>query len=122
MLGTFWCKEVVKRVNERTNYKLDLSDHWGGRAAKLGEILRANEMGLPDIGAYLIVIEPAKLHLNKRPYFFPFCSPEPAGMARITPKLTKQFSVMTDTFPKYNLKIPRCVYPGQVFTGGNILL
>ncbi len=40
----FFCKELVKRVNERTKYKLELSEHWAGSVAKLGEELESAEI------------------------------------------------------------------------------
>ncbi len=104
-LSTFWCKEVVKQVNEKTNYKLELSEHWGGSVAKLGEVLESTEIGVIDIGADIIVFEPTKLYLHNWPYFLPFCSPDQAAIARITAKLMKQFPVMTDILTKYNLKL-----------------
>ena len=70
-LSTYYVPEVKKRVNEKTNYTLEISEHYGGSVAKLGEVLEATEMGILDIGADIIVFEPTKLYLHNWPYFHP---------------------------------------------------
>jgi len=47
----FFCKEIVKRVGEKTNYQLDLAEHWAGSVAKLGEELASVEISLLDMAA-----------------------------------------------------------------------
>src|SRR5512138_1563319 len=86
-LSTYFVPEVKKRVNENTNYTLEISEHYGGSVAKLGEVLEATEMGILDIGADLIVFEPTKLYLHNWPFFIPFSAADPGAVARVSAKL-----------------------------------
>jgi len=92
-------------VNEKTDYNLEISEHYGGSVAKLGEVLEATEMGILDIGADLIVFEPTKLYLHNWPFFIPFSAADPGAIARITAKLFKQFPVFNDVMKRYNLQL-----------------
>lgn len=99
----FFCKEVVKRVNERTKYKLELLELWGGAVAKVDEVLEQTEMGLIDIGVISTPFEPVKLSLHNFPYFIPFYTPDPRVGMRVDQKLYKQFPILSDIFKqKYN--------------------
>jgi TRAP-type C4-dicarboxylate transport system substrate-binding protein len=104
-LSTYYVPEVQKRVHEKTNYNLEISEHYGGSVAKLGEVLEATEMGILDIGADLIVFEPTKLYLHNWPFYIPFSAADPGAVARVTAKLFKQFPAFNDVMTRYNLKL-----------------
>ncbi|MBM4333566.1 MAG: C4-dicarboxylate ABC transporter substrate-binding protein [Deltaproteobacteria bacterium] len=101
-LSDFYCKEVVKRVNERTNYRLELSEHWAGSVAKLGEELEAIEMGLLDMGGLIIAFEPTKMFLQNWGYYIPFLPGDPRVMGRINNRLYKEFPALKNEYKKYN--------------------
>lgn len=99
----FFCKEVVKRVNERTKYNLEIAEYWGGSIAKVDEVLEQTEMGLLDIGVLSTPFEPVKMSLHNFPYFIPFYTPDPRVAMRIDQKLYKQFPILKNMFrDKYN--------------------
>jgi len=114
-LSTYYVPEVQKRVNEKTNYKLELSEHYGGSVAKLGEVLEATEMGILDIGADIIVFEPTKFYLQNWPYFIPFSATDPGAIARISAKLFNQFPVFNDIMKRYNLKLLTAASAGDSY-------
>jgi len=107
----FFCKEVVKRVNERTNYKLELSEHWGGSVVKVGEELEAIEMGLLDMGGLTLSFEPTKLYLHNYAYNIPFFTSDPRASARVHVKLYEKFPVFKEILKKYN----------QVYLGAGVV-
>ncbi len=98
----FFCKELVKRVNERTKYKLELSEHWAGSVAKLGEELESAEIGILDMAAIIAPFEPTKCYLHNWGYNIPFLPGDPRMAGRIVLKLYKNFPVFSDELKKYN--------------------
>ena len=98
----FFCKELVKRVNEKTNYKLELSEHWAGSVAKLGEELEAVEMGLLEMGAVIVPLEPTKLYLHNWAYYIPFFTGDPRMAGRVALKLYQNFPELSGELKKYN--------------------
>lgn len=101
-LSDYFCKEVVKRVNERTNYRLELSEHWAGSVAKLGEELESAEIGLLDMAGIIVPFEPTKLYLHNYGYNIPFFPGDPKVNARINTKLYREFPALKNEFRKYN--------------------
>lgn len=101
-LSDFFCKETVKRVDQRTNYRLELTEHWGGSVAKLGEELESVEIGLLDIGGVITSFEPTKLYLHNLFYNIPFSPGDARVASRIKEKLYKQIPALKDEFKKYN--------------------
>ena len=67
----FFCKEAPKRVDARTNYKLEISELWGGSVAKLGEVLEAVEIGILDMGIVIIGFDPTKCYLHNWQFNIP---------------------------------------------------
>ena len=98
----FYCKEVVKRVGDRTNYKLELSEHWAGSVAKLGEELEAVEIGLLDMGMVVIAFEPTKLFLHNWAFNTPFYTGDPVKSARVVKRIYKEFPALKNEYKKYN--------------------
>jgi TRAP-type C4-dicarboxylate transport system substrate-binding protein len=101
-LSDYFCKEVVKRVNERTKYKLELSEHWAGSVAKLGEELESIEIGILDMGGVIAAFEPTKLFLHNYGYNIPFLSGDARLNGRINRKLYNEFPALRNEFKKYN--------------------
>jgi len=114
-LSTYYVPEIKKRVNEKTNYTLEISEHYGGSVAKLGEVLEATEMGILDIGADIIVFEPTKLYLHNWPFFIPFSATDPGAVARISSKLFKQFPVFNEVMKRYNLQLLTAASAGDSY-------
>lgn len=101
-LSDYFCKEVVKRVDQRTKYRLELSEHWAGSVAKLGEELEAIEIGILDMGGLIIAFEPTKLYLQNWGYNIPFLPGDPRLTGRINNRLYKEIPALKNEFKKYN--------------------
>ena len=101
-LSDFYCKEVVKRVGERTKYTLELSEHWAGSVAKLGEELESVEIGILDMGALITPFEPTKMYIHNFAYNVPFYVSDPRAAARVHVKLFKEFPAFKNELRKYN--------------------
>ena len=98
----FYCKEIVKRVGERTNYQLDLAEHWAGSVAKLGEELTSVEIGILDMAAIPVPFTPTKLYLHNYQYNIPFFTGDPRLAGRVNGKIYKEFPALPNEFKKYN--------------------
>ena len=79
--GTFWvksledffCREVEKRVLERTDkYEVQFKGYYGGTVAKLGEVFESVQNGMADIGLVTTVFEMAKLEPINFTFWVPF--------------------------------------------------
>ena len=98
----FFCKEVIKRVNERTPYKLELSEYWAGSVAKLGEELEAVEVGILEMAMVIVPFEPTKLFLHNWSFNIPFYIADPRKAGRVAQKLYQKFPALTQELKKYN--------------------
>ena len=98
----FYCKEIVKRVGEKTNYQLDLAEHWAGSVAKLGEELASVEIGILDMAAIPVPFTPTKLFLHNYQYNIPFFTGDPRLAGRVNSKIYKEFPALPNEFKKYN--------------------
>jgi TRAP-type C4-dicarboxylate transport system substrate-binding protein len=96
--------EVSKRVEERTNYKIEWNIAFGGTIAKDGEELEATEMGLLDLGYVVLLFEPSKLFLHTFGYWVPFSSPDEVSVNKIAVKIFKEFPEFDKQVEKYNQK------------------
>ena len=108
--GTFWirslqdffCREVEKRVLERTQkYQLKCKNFYGGSLAKLGEVFETVERGLADIGLVVTVFEMSKIELYNFTYWIPFTTSNMEMMLKTTVKTVDQFPEFTANLERY---------------------
>lgn len=102
IISEFFCREIEKRVGERTEYKLEFSEHWGGSVAKLGEELESVEIGLLDMAALITPFEPTKLFLHNYGFNIPFNTGDTRVSARVNTRLYKEFPALKTILRKYN--------------------
>ena len=98
----YLCRQIEKRVGERTPYKLEFSEHWGGSVAKLGEELEAVEIGLLDMAAVITPFEPTKLYLHNYGFNIPFNTSDTRISARVNTRLYQEFPALKTILQKYN--------------------
>lgn len=101
-LSDFYCKEIVKRVNEKTDYKLELAEHWSGAVAKLGEELESVEIGILDMAMVIAGFEPTKLLLHNWGFNIPFYTGDPVKSMKISRRIYQEFPALKNEFKKYN--------------------
>jgi TRAP-type C4-dicarboxylate transport system substrate-binding protein len=68
----FWCPEVKKRIEAKTDHKIQWNFAFAAAVAKLGEELEAIEGGVLDGGLVFPIFETPKLFLHNFSYFAPF--------------------------------------------------
>ena len=80
---SFFQPEVSRRVAERTNYRIEWVEGYGGTIAKLAEGLMACQDGIIDILVNSYAFDNMRLFLMNMPFYVPFSSPDPilAGKA-----------------------------------------
>lgn len=108
--GTFWirsledffCREVEKRVLERTQkYQVQCKSFYGGSLAKLGEVLETVESGLADIGLVVTVFEMSKIELWNFTYWIPFTTSDMEMMLKATIKTVDHFPEFDQNLARY---------------------
>lgn len=87
MMRDFFAAEVAKRVETKTQHKIEWVPAYGGSVCKLGECLEAVESGLLDVGELQVPFEPTKLVAFNFGYFVPFAAPDPVLAARSARKV-----------------------------------
>lgn len=102
----FLVPELKKRIEARTNYRLEIEELYGGTLAKLGEELETVQSGLADLAVYTNVFEPDKNMLHLFSSWIPF-TPRDIYMANdATLKVWEQFPILSTIMEKdYNQKI-----------------
>lgn len=71
VLRDFWCAEVKKQVEAKTNHKIEYNYQWMS-LTKLAEDLEAIQRGILHVGVPLPVFEPSKLFIHSFGHFAPF--------------------------------------------------
>lgn len=110
----FFCREVEKRVLERTDkYAVNFKGFYGGSVAKLGEALEMVQRGLVDVGFICTVFEMSKLEPFNLTFWTPFTSGDVAKVLRSTIKTVNHFPLFSETLAKYNQRLVGDPYLGQ---------
>ena len=108
--GTFWirsledyfCREVEKRVSEKTEkYAVKCKGFYGGSLAKLGEVFETVESGLADIGLIVTVFEMSKIELFNFSYWIPFTTSNMEMMLKTTIKTVDHFPEFAANLKRY---------------------
>jgi TRAP-type C4-dicarboxylate transport system substrate-binding protein len=106
LLQSFFVPELVKRVSERTPYKLVIEEGYGGSIVRAAETLEHVESGDIDIGAYCFCHEPANLPLHSFQVMLPFGSMSPTVSVKIAREVYEKVPYMRQVFEdKYAQKL-----------------
>ncbi|MEW6666120.1 MAG: C4-dicarboxylate TRAP transporter substrate-binding protein [Thermodesulfobacteriota bacterium] len=104
-MAHFFVPEVKKRVEARTQHKIEWVEAWAGSVAKLGHEFEAIQGGLLDAGLVSVPFEPLKLFLHNYCYFTPFASTDVSQVAAVSLKVFEQVPFLRTVFEeKYNQK------------------
>ena len=102
----FFCREVEKRVLERTSkYEVKFKGMYGGSLAKLGEVLESVQRGIADVGFVCPVFEMSKLEPFNFPFWIPFTSGDVPLILRTSIKTVNHFPLFRETLAKYNQRL-----------------
>lgn len=83
----FFVPEVTKRVEERTEHKLQWTTAYGGSVCKLGECLNTVKDGLLDVAVISAPFNPSQLLAHNFSYFVPFSSGDIRTVAQAAVKV-----------------------------------
>lgn len=102
----FFVPEFKKRVEEETDYRVEINEAYGGSIAQLAEVLEATQDGVLDIGIVTYPFDPSKLFLQNLSYYVPFQSPDMGIVMRATRKaFDDNPKLKTELEDKYNQKL-----------------
>lgn len=95
LLSTFFVPEVTKRVGERTRYKVQFIEGYGGAMVKVADTLEGVQSGIIDLGAYNFGFEPSNLPLHAFQVMLPFGTMSPVASVKIAREVYDQVPYLT---------------------------
>ena len=102
----FFCREVEKRVRERTDkYEVKFRGMYGGSVCKLGEVLETVQRGIADVGFVATVFEMSKLEPFNFTFWIPFTSGDVPMILRSAIKTVNHFPLFNETLARYNQRL-----------------
>jgi C4-dicarboxylate-binding protein DctP len=83
LLRDFFVPEITKRVAEKTKYKVEFVEGYGGAMVKVADVLEGVKSGIIDIGGYNFGFEPSNLPLHAFQVMLPFGTMDPEMSLKI---------------------------------------
>ena len=77
LMQNFFVPEVTKRVADKTKYKVEFVEGYGGAMVKVADTLEGVQSGIIDIGGYNFGFEPSNLPLHAFQVMLPFGTMDP---------------------------------------------
>ena len=113
LLQSFFVPEVTKRVAEKTKYKVEFVEGYGGAMVKVADTLEGVQAGIIDIGGYCFCFEPSNLPLHAFQVMLPFGTMDPTVSLKVARAVYDKVPYMSKVLEdKFNQKlIARCLLP-----------
>jgi C4-dicarboxylate-binding protein DctP len=106
LMQNFFVPEVTKRVAEKTKYKVEFVEGYGGAMVKVADTLEGVQSGIIDIGGYCFCFEPSNLPLHAFQVMLPFGTMDPVASVKIAREVYDQVPYMSKVFEdKYRQKL-----------------
>jgi TRAP-type C4-dicarboxylate transport system substrate-binding protein len=106
LLTTFFVPEVTKRVAERTKYKVQFVEGYGGAMVKVADTLEGVQSGIIDLGAYCFCFEPSNLPLHAFQIMVPFGTMKPTVSLKVARAVYDNVPYMRKVFEdKYKQRL-----------------
>lgn len=83
LLRDFFVPEITKRVTEKTKYKVEFVEGYGGAMVKVADVLEGVQSGIIDMGGYNFGFEPSNLPLHAFQVMLPFGTMDPEMSLKI---------------------------------------
>src|SRR5262245_41865642 len=83
LMQGFFVPEVTKRVAEKTKYKVEFVEGYGGAMVKVADTLEGVQSGIIDIGGYCFCFEPSNLPLHAFQVMLPFGTMDPVVSVKL---------------------------------------
>ena len=98
--------ELKKRVEERTKYKINWVEGYGGAMVKVSETLGGVRDGIVDIGGFCFCFEPSNLPLHAFQVMLPFGPIDPIDSLRVAQDVYAKVPYLSSVFEeKFNQKL-----------------
>ena len=98
LIQNFFVPEVTKRVAEKTKYKVEFVEGYGGAMVKVADTLEGVQSGIIDIGAYCFCFEPSNLPLHAFQVMLPFGTMDPTTSLKVARAVYDKVPYMSKVF------------------------
>lgn len=98
LMQTFFVPEVTKRVAEKTKFKVEFVEGYGGAMVKVADTLEGVQSGIIDIGAYCFCFEPSNLPLHAFQVMLPFGTMDPTTSLKMARAVYDKVPYMSKVF------------------------
>ena len=98
LMQTFFVPEVTKRVAEKTKFKVEFVEGYGGAMVKVADTLEGVQSGIIDIGAYCFCFEPSNLPLHAFQVMLPFGTMDPTTSLKVARAVYDKVPYMSKVF------------------------
>lgn len=103
LMQNFFVPEVTKRVAEKTKYKMEFVEGYGGSMVKVADTLEGVQSGIIDIGGYCFCFEPSNLPLHAFQVMLPFGTMDPEVSVKMARAVYNKVPYMSQVFEtKFN--------------------
>jgi TRAP-type C4-dicarboxylate transport system substrate-binding protein len=95
LMQNFFVPEITKRVAEKTKYKVEFVEGYGGAMVKVADTLEGVQSGIIDIGGYNFGFEPSNLPLHAFQVMLPFGTMDPEMSLKVARAVYDKVPYMT---------------------------
>jgi TRAP-type C4-dicarboxylate transport system substrate-binding protein len=106
LMKDYFQTELKKRVEERTDHKINFVEGYSGSIVKVNETLEGVRDNILDIGGFCFCFEPSNLPLHAFQVMLPFGTMKPTQSLKIAQEVYAQVPYMAEVFEKeFNQKL-----------------
>jgi TRAP-type C4-dicarboxylate transport system substrate-binding protein len=98
LMQNFFVPEVTKRIAEKTKYKVEFVEGYGGAMVKVADTLEGVQAGIIDIGGYCFCFEPSNLPLHAFQVMLPFGTMDPTVSLKVARAVYDKVPYMSQVF------------------------
>lgn len=106
LMKNYFQVELKKRVEERTEHKINFIEGYSGSIVKVYEVFEGVRDGIVDIGGFCYCFEPSNLKLHAFQVMLPFGTMDPTISLKVAQDVYEQVPYLTNVFEeKFNQKL-----------------
>ena len=106
LMKNYFQTELKKRVEERTEHKINFVEGYSGSIVKVYETLEGVQNNILDIGGFCYCFEPSNLPLHAFQVMLPFGTMKPTQSLKIAQEVYAQVPYLSEVFEKqFNQKL-----------------
>jgi C4-dicarboxylate-binding protein DctP len=106
LMKNYFETELKKRVEERTEHKINFVEGYSGSIVKVYEVFEGVRDGIVDIGGFCYCFEPSNLKMHAFQVMLPFGPMDPTISLKVAQDVYKEVPYLTNVFEdKFNQKL-----------------